>query len=148
MGEERNEIIEEKIIRLRRLSERLDETFRIPGTNHKVGIESIIGTIPLVGDLIGGLISTYIIYSGIKIGAPPKIITQMAVNIVIDFVIGSIPLVGDLFDFIWKSNMKNIALIEKTTALNNEENKINYLIAASLIIGLVSIILVILAIIS
>ena len=148
MNEERNEIIEEKIIRLRRLSERLDETFRIPGTNHKVGIESIIGAIPLVGDLIGGLISTYIIYSGIKMGVGPKIITQMAVNIVIDFAIGSIPIVGDLFDFIWKSNMKNIELIEKTTALDNEENKINYLIAASLIIGLVSIMLGILAVFS
>ena len=148
MNEERNEIIEEKIIRLRRLSERLDETFRIPRTNHKVGIESIIGAIPLVGDLIGGLISTYIIYSGIKMGVGPKIITQMAVNIVIDFAIGSIPIVGDLFDFIWKSNMKNIELIEKTTALDNEENKINYLIAASLIIGLVSIMLGILAVFS
>lgn len=148
MDEERNEIIEEKIIRLRRLSERLDETFRIPGTNHKVGIESIIGAIPLVGDLIGGLISAYIIYSGIKMGVPPKIITQMAVNVVIDFVIGSIPIVGDLFDFIWKSNMKNIELIEKTTALDNEENKINYLIVASLIIALVATIFGILAVIS
>ena len=81
-------------------------------------------------------------------GVSPKIITQMAVNVVIDFVIGSIPIVGDLFDFIWKSNIKNIELIEKATALNNEENKINYLITASLIIGLVSIMLGILAVIS
>ena len=81
-------------------------------------------------------------------GVPSKIITQMAVNVVIDFVIGSIPIVGDLFDFIWKSNMKNIELIEKVTALNNEESKINYLIVASLIIALVATIFGILAVIS
>ena len=71
MSEERNEIIEERIIRLKRLSERLDETFTVPGTDYKIGIESIIGAIPLVGDLIGGIISTYIMYSGIKMGASP-----------------------------------------------------------------------------
>ena len=84
MSEERNEIIEERIIRLKRLSERLDETFTVPGTDYKIGIESIIGAIPLVGDLIGGIISTYIMYSGIKMGASPRVITQMAMNIAID----------------------------------------------------------------
>ena len=48
MSEEIDEIMEEKIIRLKRLSERLDETFTIPGTERKIGIESIIGVIPLV----------------------------------------------------------------------------------------------------
>ena len=148
MSEEIDEIMEEKIIRLKRLSERLDETFTIPGTERKIGIESIIGAIPLIGDLIGGIISTYIIYSGIKMGASPRVIARMATNIAIDFAIGSIPIVGDLFDFVWKANKKNVELIEETTLLNEENNKINYLIAATLIVGLVAIMLVILAIIS
>ena len=148
MSEERNEIIEERIIRLKRLSERLDETFTVPGTDYKIGIESIIGVIPLVGDLIGGVISTYIMYSGIKIGASPRIIAQMAANIAIDFAIGSIPIIGDLFDFVWKANKKNVKLIEEVSVLNEETNKINYLIVATLIVGLVAIILAILAIIS
>ena len=148
MSEERNEIIEERIIRLKRLSERLDETFTVPGTDYKIGIESIIGAIPLVGDLIGGIISTYIMYSGIKMGASPRIIAQMATNIAIDFAIGSIPIVGDLFDLVWKANKKNVELIEETTLLNEETNKINYLIVAMLIVGLIAIILATLAIIS
>ena len=148
MSEERNEIIEERIIRLKRLSERLDETFTVPGTDYKIGIESIIGVIPLVGDLIGGVISTYIMYSGIKIGASPRIIAQMAANIAVDFAIGSIPIVGDLFDFVWKANKKNVKLIEEVSVLNEETNKINYLIVAALIVGLVAIMLAILAIIS
>ena len=148
MSEEIDGIMEEKIIRLKRLSERLDETFTIPGTERKIGIESIIGAIPLVGDLIGGIISTYIMYSGIKMGASPGVIARMAANIAIDFAIGSIPIVGDLFDFVWKANKKNVELIEETTLLNEETNKINYLIVATLIVGLVAIILAILAIIS
>ena len=148
MNEEKNELIEERITRLKRLSERLDETFTIPGTDHKIGIESIIGVIPLVGDLIGGIISTYIMYSGIKIGASPRIIAQMAANIAIDFAIGSIPIIGDLFDFVWKANKKNVKLIEEVSVLNEETNKINYLIVATLIVGLVAIILAILAIMS
>ena len=142
------EIKEEKLIRLKRLSERLDDTFTIPGTKYKIGIEALIGAVPIVGDLIGGILTSYIMYSGIKMGASPRIIAQMATNIAIDFAIGSIPIVGDLFDFVWKANKKNVELIEETTLLNEETNKINYLIVATLIVGLIAIILAILAIIS
>ena len=148
MNEERNEINEEKLIRLKLLSKRLDETFTIPGTKHKIGIESLIGAIPVIGDLIGGILSTYIMYYGIKMGASPRIIAQMAANIAVDFAIGSIPSVGALFDFIWKANKKNVKLIEEVSVLNEETNKINYLIVAALIVGLVAIMLAILAIIS
>jgi len=142
------EIKEEKLIRLKRLSERLDDTFTIPGTKYKIGIEALIGAVPIVGDLIGGILTSYIMYSGMKMGAPPRIIVRMAVNIAIDFAIGSIPIIGDLFDFVWKANKKNVELIEETTLLNEETNKINYLIVATLIVGLIAIILAMLAIIS
>ena len=142
------EIKEEKLIRLKRLSERLDNTFTIPGTKYKIGIEALIGAVPIIGDLIGGILASYIMYSGMKMGAPPQIIARMAVNIAIDFTIGSIPIIGDLFDLVWKANKKNVELIEETTLLNEETNKINYLIVAMLIIGLIAIILATLAIIS
>ena len=142
------EIKEEKLIRLKRLSERLDDTFTIPGTKYKIGIEALIGAVPIIGDLIGGILASYIMYSGMKMGAPPRMIARMAVNIAIDFAIGSIPIIGDLFDLVWKANKKNVELIEETTLLNEETNKINYLIVAMLIVGLIAIILAILAIIS
>ena len=142
------EVKEEKLIRLKRLSERLDNTFTIPGTKYKIGIEALIGAVPIIGDLIGGILASYIMYSGMKMGAPPRIIVRMAVNIAIDFTIGSIPIIGDLFDLVWKANKKNVELIEETTLLNEETNKINYLIVATLIVGLIAIILAILAIIS
>ena len=143
-----DEIKEERLLRLRILGERLDESINIPGTNYKIGIDPIIGAIPVIGDLIGSILSTYILYSGIKMGASPKTVVQMATNIAIEFAIGSIPVIGDIFDVIWKANIKNIELIEETTLNNEENNTINYLIAAMLIVAILGLILVILGLLS
>ena len=142
------EIKEEKLIRLKRLSERLDDTFTIPGTKYKIGIEALIGAVPIIGDLIGGILASYIMYSGMKMGAPPQIIARMAVNIAIDFTIGSIPIIGDLFDLVWKANKKNVELIEDATLDDKEEQKLNYLIITALILVLLGILLLILTIFS
>ncbi|HCA56864.1 MAG TPA: hypothetical protein DEP46_02640 [Blastocatellia bacterium] len=37
----------------------------------------------------------------------------MAFNIGLDYVVGIIPFFGDAFDFFWKSNKKNMALIRE-----------------------------------
>ena len=142
------EIKEEKLIRLKRLSERLDDTFTIPGTKYKIGIEALIGAVPIIGDLIGGILASYIMYSGVKMGAPPRIIARMAVNIAIDFAIGSIPIIGDLFDLVWKANKKNVELIEDATLDDKEEQKLNYLIITALILVLLGILLLILTMFS
>ena len=148
MNEETNEMNEERLLRLRRLSERLDETFTIPGTNYKIGIDPLIGAIPVIGDLIGAILSTYIVYSGIKMGASPKVVRKMVTNIVIEFIIGSAPLIGDVFDFFWKANKKNVELIEEIKHLDEETNKLNYLIIAALVIAVTGLVIAILAIIS
>ena len=142
------EVKEEKLIRLKRLSERLDNTFTIPGTKYKIGIEALIGAVPIIGDLIGGILASYIMYSGMKMGAPPQIIARMAVNIAIDFAIGSMPIIGDLFDLVWKANKKNVELIEDATLDDKEEQKLNYLIITALILVLLGILLLILTMFS
>jgi len=144
-----DEVKEEQLLRLRTLGERLDESINIPGTNYKIGLDPIIGAIPIIGDLIGGILSTYILYSGMKMGASPKIIAQMATNIAIEFIVGSLPILGDIFDIIWKANIKNIELIEDSIDIDdNENNVVNYLIIATLIITLIGTILIILRVLS
>ena len=142
MDEEIIERNEEKLLRLKLLSERLDELTKIPGTNQKIGIDAIIGLIPILGDLIGAVFSTYIMYSGIKMGVSSKVVTKMAANIGIEFIIGSFPIIGDIFDILWKANKRNVELIEDAT-IENQENY-NYLIIASLIVLILGLILVIL----
>lgn len=144
MNEEIIELNEEKLLRLKLLSERLDDSIKIPGTNQKIGIDAIVGIIPILGDFIGVIFSTYIMYSGIKMGVSSKIVKKMATNIAIEFVIGSIPIIGDIFDALWKANKRNVELIEETTIENQEDYRLNYLIMASLIVLILGLILVIL----
>ena len=142
MDEEIIELNEEKLLRLKLLSERLDNSIKIPGTNQKIGIDAIIGIIPILGDFIGAIFSTYIMYSGIKMGVSSKIVKKMAANIAIEFVIGSIPIIGDIFDALWKANKRNVELIEEATLENQENYRLNYLIMTSLIIIILGLILV------
>jgi len=113
MNHDEKEVLEEKLVRLRQLSENLDESFTIPGTNIKFGIDALLGLIPGGGDLVGGLFSLYILRTAIKMKLPKKAILSIIFNIIIDTTIGIVPVVGDIFDIFWKSNKRNIRIIEK-----------------------------------
>jgi len=78
-------------------------------------------------------------HSGIKMGVPRETIIRMFVNVTLEFVIGCIPIVGDLFDAMWKSNQRNVKLIEKSV-MSDEENRIfGYFLIGILITVLVSV---------
>ena len=113
MNDEEKEILEEKLTRLRQLSENLDESFTIPGTNIKFGIDALIGLVPGGGDLIGGLFSLYLLRTAIKMKLPKSAIISIMFNIIIDTTIGIVPVIGDIFDIFWKSNKRNMRIIEK-----------------------------------
>ena len=102
---------EARLKRIRLLSRLLDEQFRIPGTTYRVGLDGLLGLIPGVGDAAGALLSAYIVYEAIRLGAPSTVLLRMIANIGIDTVGGAIPVVGDIFDMAWKTNKKNAALL-------------------------------------
>ena len=99
---------------LGRLAWLLDEAFRIPGTNQKVGIDPLIGLVPGVGDAIGALLSTYIIVEAARRGAPVWTVVRMLGNVAVETLVGTIPILGDLFDVVWKANMRNLVLLYGT----------------------------------
>ena len=119
MNNEEKEILEEKLTRLRQLSENLDESFTIPGTNIKFGIDALIGLVTGGGDLIGGLFSLYILRTAIKMKLPKSAILSIMFNIILDTTIGIVPVVGDIFDIFWKSNKRNMRIIEKHLVKSN-----------------------------
>ena len=141
MNDEQKELNEEKLLRLKRLSHNLDEAITIPGTERKIGIDPIIGLIPGGGDLIGGVISIYIMYAGIKMGMPRTTIIRMFGNVALEFVIGCIPIIGDLFDAMWKSNQRNVKLIEDSVISEEKNALFGYVLIGVLITILVSVIL-------
>jgi|TARA_B110000914_G_C15404054_1_gene418644 hypothetical protein len=144
MNKEIEEQNEEKLLRLKLLGNRLDEIITIPGTKYKIGIDPIIGIFPVIGDLLGSILSIYIIYSGSKMGVSAQVIAKMSLNLGIDFTVGLIPVFGDIFDMGWKANKKNIELIEKNINQTKENNGFNNLIIATLTILILVVFLMIL----
>jgi hypothetical protein len=92
----------------------LDDWFRIPGTSIRFGLDGIIGLVPGIGDILGGLASTIIVVAAWVRGVPYVTLARMVVNIAIEVLLGTIPLLGDAFDIAWKANRRNYALIVRT----------------------------------
>jgi hypothetical protein len=93
------------------LSHLLDRAFRIPGTNWRFGIDSIIGLVPGLGDVMGSLVGAYSLWIARQLGAPASVQARMVMNLALDGVIGLVPLAGDLFDFVFKAHSRNHALL-------------------------------------
>lgn len=78
-----------------------------------VGIDSILGVIPVVGDYIGLLLSLYALALSALFGLPLPLLGMMLFNILLDCVLGLIPVIGDALDVAWKSNLRNLRLLEE-----------------------------------
>src|ERR1044071_3298579 len=99
---------------LERISLIMDRAIRVPGTNLRFGLDPILGFfVPVVGDWVGTIVSAYIVLASIRHGLPKSTITRMVFNVAVDFLIGTVPVVGDALDFAWKSNTKNLRLLNK-----------------------------------
>ncbi|MEA5514854.1 DUF4112 domain-containing protein [Nodularia sp. UHCC 0506] len=98
--------------RLRRLSLILDKVITIPGTPIHIGLDPLIGFIPIGGDVLGIILASYIVIEAAKLGVPQATLRKMVLNVIIDGLVGAIPVIGDLFDFAWTANEYNIKLLE------------------------------------
>lgn len=101
---------------LEELSRWMDARFEIPGLRLKFGLDPILGLLPGIGDTITTLISFFILTTAVKQNVPRITVARMGLNVAIDYIVGAIPLVGDLFDFAWKSNEMNVALMRRSLA--------------------------------
>ena len=102
----------DSLARARRIAWLFDETVRLPG-GFRVGLDGLLGLIPVVGDLIGLAAALGIVDIARREGVPAGVQVRMLANVGIDAAIGAIPVVGDLFDFGWKANARNVALLER-----------------------------------
>jgi hypothetical protein len=91
----------------------MDECFRVPGLNWRFGLDSIVGLVPGLGDIVGGVVGLFLLFRALQFRLPPVVIARMVLNSLIDILAGSIPVLGDLFDFAWKSNSKNMRLFHR-----------------------------------
>ena len=98
--------------RLRFVAWLLDSSIPLPGTRFTIGVDALIGLIPLLGDLIGVLASSYILSEAHRLGVGRAVLLRMAMNVAVEGVVGIVPILGDLFDAAWKANVRNVRLLE------------------------------------
>ena len=98
------------------LARLLDSQFRIPGTDRRFGVDWLLGLVPGIGDAAGLALSTGVIVKAIGLGARGATVGRMVMNVVIDAVFGSVPVLGWVFDFAFKANNRNVALLERHLA--------------------------------
>jgi Domain of unknown function (DUF4112) len=124
---------------LRRWARIFDSAFRIPGTGITFGIDPILGLIPGLGDLASPVLSLFFIWHGLRLGVPKVVLARMALNVLVDSGVGAIPVLGDLFDFGWKANAWNLALLERHAMPGRPATSSDYLFVTLCALVIVSV---------
>lgn len=104
--------LEAAIARVELVARMMDSMFEIPGTRIRVGADALIGMIPVLGDLVSQIISSYIIWEARQLGVSKFTLARMIGNSAVDTIVGMIPFAGDAFDVAFRANMKNLALLK------------------------------------
>lgn len=125
--------------RLERLADLLDNAIRIPGTRWRVGLDPIVGLVPGLGDAIGAVASGWILIEAARFGVSRPVLLRMLYNIVVDTGVGAIPGAGDLFDFVWKSDSKNLALLRRHLQQPGETRRASRWLLIGVLLALVGV---------
>ena len=105
--------VEAAMARITSVAKLMDSLFAIPGTRIRLGVDSLLGLVPVVGDIAAQVVSGYLIWEAKQLGVSKLTLWRMVGNTLIDTVIGAVPLVGDAFDIAFRANMKNLRLLQR-----------------------------------
>lgn len=98
---------------LKQLATLMDSLFEIPGVRWRIGLDSILGLVPGVGDVATTIVALTILQAATQHRVPRVTLARMGLNLLVDWLVGSIPVVGDAFDVYWKANQRNVRLLEQ-----------------------------------
>ena len=125
------------LARARTLTRLLDSAARIPGTNIRFGADAVIGLLPGLGDIGGAALAGYLVILAQRLGVPRAVVLRMLANVAVDTIAGSVPVIGDLFDVAYKSNTRNLALLERAIERPTDAPRTNRLVVVATLAGLV-----------
>jgi hypothetical protein len=100
-------------MRIEAMERLLEGIIAIPGTRQRLGLDAIIGLVPVVGDLASAALGAWIVWEARNLGMSKWQLARMSANLGIDTAIGAIPFVGDAFDLVFRSNSKNLRIIKR-----------------------------------
>ncbi|WP_255150897.1 DUF4112 domain-containing protein [Halorarius halobius] len=96
--------------RMDRAASLLDDGLKLPVVGVHVGVDPLVGLLPVAGDTVAAVLSLYVVAEAARLGVRKRTLARMLVNVGVDFAVGAIPLVGDLFDVAWRANRRNLRL--------------------------------------
>jgi uncharacterized protein DUF4112 len=131
--------------RLARLAWLLDSSIPIPGTRFTIGLEALIGLFPVVGDLAGVLLSSYIVREAAALGVSRSILARMAFNVALEGLVGMIPFAGDVFDAAYKANQRNVRLLTAWLERPQRAQRASHAFLGALAFGAAALLIVICA---
>jgi len=102
----------------------LERSFKVPGTNFPIGLDAIIGLVPVLGDIITTALGAYMVWEARNLGLPKWKLWRMAGNIAVDTAVGAVPVVGDAADVLFRSNTRNLRIIKKHLDKHHPETRI------------------------
>ena len=102
----------------------LERSFRIPGVNYPVGLDSIVGLVPVVGDFVTAAMGAYLVWEARNLGLPKWKLMRMAGNVGIDSLLGAVPVAGDLFDLLYRSNTRNLRIVKRHLDKHHPETRV------------------------
>ncbi len=102
----------------------LERSFKIPGINYPIGLDAVVGLIPVLGDIITTAMGAYIVWEGRNLGLPKWKLWRMGANVAFDTVIGAVPIVGDAADLLFRSNTRNLRIIKKHLDKHHPETRV------------------------
>ena len=124
----------------------LDDVFRVPGTGIRFGFDPLLTFFPAAGNVVATALGGVVILDAVRLRTPIPVLLRMLGNYAINWLLGSVPLIGSFFDALWRSNVKNLALLRRT--IENREQvrraSISYwLVALALVLGITALLLII-----
>lgn len=102
----------------------LERSLVIPGINMPVGLDALVGLVPVLGEVVTAAMGAYIVWEARNLGLPKWKLARMGANVMFDTAIGAIPLIGDAADFLFRSNTKNLKILLKHLDTHHPESRV------------------------
>ena len=100
-------------VRIEAMERLLERLFIVPGINRPVGLDTLIGVVPVAGDLVGAGLGAWMVWEARNLGLSKFKLARMAGNVGLDTMIGLVPFVGDVADFLFRSNTRNLRMLKR-----------------------------------
>jgi len=104
----------------------MDRAITIPGTRISIGLDALLGLLPIGGDVLTGLIQTGIVLVALfHYRVPRAVAARMAANVLVDTALGAVPVLGDAFDVFFKANTRNLKLLQQVQEQRTEKREVS-----------------------